>query len=281
VVIDADAGSLMGDVWIVGSLNVDLISRVHRLPSPGETVAGGDLERRPGGKGANQAVAAASAGAAVRMVGRVGDDAAASAYLAGLQGRSIDTSGIATEPDCDTGLAIVLVDDGAENCIVVIPGANGRVGPEDVTRFRPSRDDVLLLQLELPTAVIAEAIAVANQAGARTLLNLAPYRDLDADLIAGCDIILVNEHEAEQLAASGVTPLSLVITRGAKGASWGDRSSVCAAEAVVDTTGAGDAFAGAFAAALAAGDDDQTALDRAAAAGAAAVGWPGAQGWKF
>ena len=271
----------MGDVWIVGSINVDLITRVHRLPSPGETVAGGDLERRPGGKGANQAVAAAAAGAKVHMVGRVGDDPAGAAYIAGLQNRSVDTSGIAVEPNCATGHAIVLVDDEAENCIVVIPGANGRVGPEDVARFQPARDDILLLQLELPTDVIAEAIMVATRAGARTVLNLAPYHDLAAELVGACDIVVVNEHEARQLAASGVAPGSLVVTRGAKGASWGDRTAAHAAEAVVDTTGAGDAFAGAFAAALAAGADDQTALDNAAAAGAAAVGWPGAQGWQF
>src|SRR6478609_5722073 len=101
----------MGDVWVIGSLNVDLASRVQQLPRPGETVAGTDLERSPGGKGANQAVAAAAAGATVHMIGRVGDDDAGAAYLAGLRARGVDTSGVTVEPECSTGHAIVLVDD--------------------------------------------------------------------------------------------------------------------------------------------------------------------------
>lgn len=270
---------MKGAVWVVGSLNVDLLSRVHRLPSPGETVIGSDLERRPGGKGGNQAVAAAHAGAQVHMVGRVGDDPVGAAYVDGLRRRSIDTDGIAVETDCVTGHAFVLVDDNAENCVVVMQGANGRVGISDMARFRPRQGDVLLLQLEVPTEAVAAAISIARRAGAKTLLNLSPYRLLGGDLIAACDVILVNEHEARQLHRSGAVPRSIVVTRGAQGATWGNRKARCATDAVVDTTGAGDSFAGAFAAALAAGDSEQITLERAAAAGAAAVGWRGAQGW--
>lgn len=276
----AEAG-MRGDVWVVGSLNVDLLSRVKRLPSSGETVTGSDLERRPGGKGANQALAAARAGATVHMVGRVGDDPVGARYLKGLRQRSIDTEGVAVEIGCATGHAFVIVDGSGENCIVVMPGANGRVNVSDMVRFRPRRGDVVLLQLEIPTEAVAAAISIARQASAKTLLNLAPYRVLDTDLIAACDVILVNEHEARQLNRSGAVPRSLVVTRGAQGATWGDRTARCVTDAVLDTTGAGDAFAGALAAALAAGHGDQAGLERAVAAGAAAVGWQGAQGWQL
>jgi ribokinase len=271
----------MGDVWVVGSLNIDLVSRVQRLPGPGETVLGSDFQRLPGGKGANQAVAAAAAGATVHMIGRVGNDEAGAAYVSGLARRSVDTSGIAVESDCPSGHALVLVDDAAENCIVVIPGANGRVDESDLQRFQPAAGDVVLLQLEIPAPVVAAALTRAKESGARSVLNLAPYRDLDPQVIERCDIVVVNEHEARQLQNTDAAPKSVVVTRGARGATWGDRSAVSPADAVVDTTGAGDAFVGALAAALAAGDDDQAALEHAVAAGAAAVAWPGAQGWTF
>ena len=271
----------MGDVWVIGSLNVDLASRVNRLPSPGETVMGGDLERSPGGKGANQAVAAAAAGADVHMIGRVGDDDVGAAYLAGMRERGVDISGITVEPHCSTGHAIVLVDDDGENCIVVMPGANGRLGGRDLDRFRPAPDDVLLLQLEVPSKVVAVGLAKAAAAGVRSVLNLAPYRDLGAAVVTAADLVVVNEIEAGQLTASGATPRSLVVTHGAQGATWGEWSAVHTADSVVDTTGAGDAFVGALAAALALGEDHQRALNLAAEAGARAVGHPGAQGWTF
>ncbi len=271
----------MGDVWVIGSLNVDLVSRVRQLPRPGETVAGTDLERHPGGKGANQAVAAAAAGAAVHMIGRVGDDDSGAAYLAGLRERGVGIDGVTAEPGCSTGHAIVLVDEDGENCIVVMPGANGRVDERDVDRFRPAPGDVLLLQLEVPTPVVAAALASAASHGVRSVLNLAPYRDLDPSLIDGADLVVVNEVERRQLAARDANPRSLVVTRGARGATWGSLSAMHPADSLLDTTGAGDAFVGALAAALAAGADDQGALDRAAAAGARAVSHRGAQGWTF
>ncbi len=271
----------MGVVWVIGSLNIDLVSRVKRLPMPGETVPGSDLERYPGGKGANQAVAAAAAGATVHLIGRVGDDTDGARYVAGLSDRSVDVASVIVEPNCASGHAVVFVDDEAENCIVVMPGANGRLASSDVARLRPAAGDVVLLQLEVPPLVIAESIAVANRAQAVAVLNLAPYRDLDAALIGACDVVVVNEHEARQLAAAGSVPDSVVITRGAQGATWGELSARRAAAAVVDTTGAGDAFAGSLAAALADGADHQCALERAVSAGARAVGQRGAQGWTF
>ncbi len=271
----------MASVWVIGSLNVDLVSRVDRFPVAGETVAGAGLRRLPGGKGANQAVAAAAAGAAVRMIGRVGDDAAGSEYLTSIAQRGVDVSGVTIEPDYPTGHALVLLDQQGENCIVVIAGANGRVGLGDVTRFDPAADDVLLLQLEVPTDVIAAAVAVSGAAGATVLLNLSPYQELDRDLVQACDVIVVNEHEAAQLTASGIEAKSVVITRGAAGASWDGETARCEAAEVIDTTGAGDAFAGALAAALARGEDHRGALQAAVRAGAAAVSRLGTQGWAF
>ncbi len=275
----------MGSVWVIGSLNVDLVSRVYRFPAPGETVLGRGMQRLPGGKGANQAVAAAAAGAVVRMIGRVGDDAAGAEYLAALADRGVDVSGIRIEPNCPTGHAMILLDQSGENCIVVIPGANGQVGLEDLDSFRPSCGDVVLLQLEVPTEVIAAAVAAGNAAKATLVLNLSPYVELPPELVRGCDVVVVNEHEAAQLRATGIEPRSLVVTLGAGGARWEcDRQAESAAGQaveVVDTTGAGDAFAGALAAALALGERHRVALRSAVAAGAAAVGHFGAQRWTF
>lgn len=271
----------MGCVWVVGSLNIDLVSRVHRFPAAGETVTGNSVERFPGGKGANQAVAAAAAGAVVRLIGRIGDDADGARYLAALRARSVDVTGVVVEPDCSSGYAFVLVDDQAENCIVVTPGANGRLHDSDVARLRPQAGDVVMLQLEVPMPVIEQAVAIANDARALVLLNLAPYRDVDPAVIAACDVVVVNEHEAELLAFTGIVPRSVVVTRGAEGATWDGRCAASRAEVVIDTTGAGDAFAGTLAAALAAGADRQSALELAVSAGSRAVAWRGAQGYTL
>lgn len=268
-------------VWVVGSLNVDLVFRMPHLPEPGETVQGSNFSRFPGGKGANQAVAAARAGATVRMIGRVGDDAIGAEYLAGLRGLSVDIEGVAIENDCATGQAAVLVDDRGENCIVVTAGANGCVDRRDVARLQPARDDVVLLQLEVSTEVTAQSLTIARRAGAHCMVNLAPYRDADARLIRRGDVVVVNEHEARQMAAAALAPDELVITQGSRGASWGARTAACSAETVIDTTGAGDAFTGTLAAGLAAGLEQQAALQLAVDAGAAAVARRGAQGWAF
>ena len=269
----------MGRVVVLGSLNVDLVAAVGRHPSPGETVlAEGDLRRYAGGKGANQAVAAAEAGAEVALVGAVGDDEAGRTYLARLRSRGVDVSGVQVVPAQPTGQAWVTVShDDAENMIVVVPGANAHLGGVDV----PVDDgDVLLVQLEVPMAVVARAASRAHAAGARVVVNAAPYAALPPEVASVADPVVVNEHEALLLADSGVVPRSLLVTFGAAGCGWDgerfDGDPVAQAE-VVDTTGAGDAFCGALAAALADGAGRADAVRLALAAGAAAVRRAGAQ----
>lgn len=268
-------------VLVLGSLNVDLVTHVHRHPSPGETVLGGRLSRLAGGKGANQAVAAAAAGACVVMIGAVGSDEAGRAYVERLSRLGVDTGGIVVLDDEPTGAALIVVDEAGENTIVVAPGANGRVGEaalEVVGRVGPG--DVLLLQLEVPLETVAAASALARSRGARVVLNAAPYAALPNDLVALADPLVVNAHEARLLAEEHRSVPSLLVTRGPDGAEWGDlRLDAVAvpADEVLDTTGAGDAFCGALAAALARGEEDETALRSALSAGAAAVRHPGAQ----
>lgn len=269
----------MGRVVVVGSLNVDSVVTVERHPAPGETVLGGDLRSLWGGKGANQAVAAARAGARVSMVGRVGDDAFGGRYVERLRSWGIDVSGVRVDPESVTGHAAIAVAAGGENTIIVSAGANAAVTVADlgpVDAMGPG--DVLLVQLELDLDVVAEAVQRAVRAGARVVLNLAPYADLPAEILDLADPVVVNEHEAALLEAAGLRTRSLLTTLGGDGARWGDLSVPAApVERVVDTTGAGDAFCGALAAALAAGADREKALRSGAFAGAEAVGWVGAQ----
>ncbi len=263
----------MSTVLVLGSLNVDLVTRVERHPSPGETVLGEGLERLAGGKGANQAVAAAAAGASVVMVGAVGADEGGSAYLDRLRARGIDVTRVVVHPQEPTGTALIVVSAEGENSIVVVPGANGTVGWD----VELESGDVLLAQLEVPLETVADAVRAAASAGARVVLNVAPYADLPGDVLDLCDPVVANEHEASQLPS---TPRSLLVTLGAEGATWGELTvpaESIAADEVVDTTGAGDAFCGALAAALAAGEDDEAALRLAVAAGGAAVRHHGAQ----
>lgn len=271
----------MGRVVVVGSLNIDLVTRVERHPRPGETLMGDGLQRLAGGKGANQAVAARLAGADVAMVGCVGDDDGGAAYVARLTALGIDCTGVRTVAGTPTGHALVTVDAAGENAIVVVAGANAELTAVDLAALhRLEPGDVVLAQMEVPPAVTAEAVRRAAARGARAVLNLAPYAGLPPDVVAAAHPVVVNEHEALQLADSGLVPATMVVTFGAAGASWdGDRSTgpqVPAAD-VVDTTGAGDAFCGALAAALAGGADRRTALESALAAGAAAVTRRGAQ----
>jgi ribokinase len=212
------------------------------------------------------------------MVGRVGDDAAGSAYVARLRGLGIDVRGLQVTPDTPTGHALIVVSADGENTIVVIPGANGQVGLGDLGPLDAlGPGDVLLTQLELPLDIVAEGVRIAAARGARVLLNVAPYATLPMEVLALADPVIANEHEAKQLAADGGSPSSLLVTLGGDGAEWGDLVAASPRVEVVDTTGAGDAFCGALAAALAAGASDEEALQRAVAAGAEAVTRPGAQ----
>ncbi|RIX26538.1 PfkB family carbohydrate kinase [Amnibacterium setariae] len=268
----------MADVWVLGSLNVDVVVRVPRHPEPGETLIGGDPALAFGGKGANQAVAAARAGAAVRMIGAVGEDAEGAAYRERLARFGVDVRGVRRVPG-PTGRAFIAVADDGENTIIVSPGANAAVGGQDLDALRGIvAGDVLLLQLEVDLDVVAAAARTAAAAGARVVLNTAPYADLPADVLALAEPVVANASEAELLRAAGGRPAELLVTRGEEGSAWGgiavpaDRAGT-----VVDTTGAGDTYCGALAAALAAGEDREPAMRAAAAAAARSVEHAGAQ----
>ena len=265
-------------MWVLGSVNVDVVVRVPRHPAPGETLIGGDPETAFGGKGANQAVAAAVAGARVRMIGAVGDDEEGRAYRARLEAFGIDVAGLRTV-EGPTGRAFIAVADDGENTIVVSPGANAAVGGQDVAALDGlAAGDLLLLQLEVDLGVVAAAAARAREAGARVVLNVAPYADLPAEVLALADPVVANESEAELLAAAGGRPGELLVTFGAEGSRWGGITAPAdRVDHVVDTTGAGDTYCGALAAALAAGLDREPAMRAAAAAAAASVTHEGAQ----
>ena len=272
----------MGRVAVLGSLNVDVVTLVERHPVPGETVLGEAGGRFAGGKGGNQAAAAARAGAShVQMLARVGSDEAGAAYVERLAALGIDASPVSTSRTAPTGTALITVDEQGENSIVVIPGANGEPNPSlarGAGRLTPG--DVLLCSLEVDLGSVADAARAAHAAGARVVVNLAPYAALPPDVIELADPVVVNEAEMRALADSALVPQSLLVTFGAAGARWGtdgvDGIPVPVAE-MGDTVGAGDAFCGALAAALAGGADRRAALETANTAGAAAVRWVGAQ----
>lgn len=270
----------MGRVVVLGSINVDLVTEVDRHPRPGETVLGNALVQYAGGKGANQAVAAAAAGADVAMIGCVGDDAGGRAYLERLQRLGIDVSAVRTVPGA-SGHALVAVADSGENAIIVSPGANELLDEREVAALADlGAADVLLLQLEVPHRVVCTAARRAASAGARVVLNLAPYAGLPADVVALADPVVANELEAAALAESGTVASSVLVTFGANGVSWDGRTwpaQVIDPGDVVDTTGAGDAFCGALAAAFAGGAGQDEAVAQALAAGAEAVCRRGAQ----
>ena len=276
------------EVLVVGSVNADLVTRVDRRPAPGETVLGSDLETHPGGKGANQAVAAARLGGKVAFLGRAGTDGQGDLVRDALGGDGVDISHLITT-DGPNGVALITVGPEGDNSIIVSPGANARVSEDDVARARPLFEaaSVVSLQLEIPLPAVLAAARAADAAGARVVFNLSPPAAVPDELLALCDPLVVNEHEAEFLGAtdpSGLLsrgPKSVVITRGADGATVADRTGVTDVPSpkaeVVDTTGAGDAFTGALCVRLARGDDLATAARFAAAVGAAAVRRPGAQ----
>lgn len=273
---------MAGRVVVFGSLNVDLVTTVERHPMPGETLLGESAGRYAGGKGGNQAAAAARAGLVpVEMLGRVGDDDAGSAYRARLEALGIDTSGVTTSRTAPTGTALITVDAAGENSIIVIPGANAQNDPafaERVRRLEPG--DVLLISLEVDLDAVAQLARIARDRDARVIINLAPYAPLPADVIELADPVIVNESEMRELADSALIPNSVLVTFGGAGARWGldgvDGIRL-SQEDVVDTTGAGDAFCGVLAAALASGASNEEALDAANRAGASAVQWAGAQ----
>jgi ribokinase len=284
-------------VTVLGSLNMDISVTVPLLPGPGVTVLGSAAHFTPGGKGANQAVAAARLGADVRMVGCVGDDDFGRRLLAALRAEGIDADAVWVVPQVPTGMAMIAVDADGENLIIVAPGANHQVGPADVDKAAASNHDILVISAEIPAPAIIRAL---TQAGP-SILNLAPAPPEAAALVGqGVDWLVVNESEAAAVlghpvrgladakkAAAELTakgPRHAVVTAGAHGAALAGADAPGGAHTIegfkvtaVDTVGAGDTFVGALAVALAAGVPPPEALRAAAAAGATAVTRPGAQ----
>lgn len=286
-------------IAVVGSLNMDLVWRVRTLPQAGETVAASGFSHVAGGKGANQAVAAARMGARVTLAGRVGQDAFGASLRAGLGADGIELQHLQVSDALPTGVAGIHVDDQGRNCIVVAPGANAALSPADIDSAAASLRgaDVLLCQLEVPLATVAHAIALCAAAGVRTLLNPSPFQALPAELLAGVTGLLLNEVEAADLCGLPVTdvdsalraarqiramgPPLVVLTLGAQGVCVAQADAVVHLPAVrvraVDTTAAGDTFAGAFAVHWAEGADAVEAARQAQHAAALAVTRPGAQ----
>jgi ribokinase len=289
-------------VTVLGSLNMDISVTVPRLPGPGATVLGSAARFTPGGKGANQAVAAARLGATVRMTGCVGDDDFGRRLLTALREEDVDTDDVRTVPGVPTGLAMISVDPAGENLITVAPGANHEVGAGEVAAAAGNPGDVLVICAEIPVPAIRSALARAR--GARCILNLAPAPESPpaAAIVAdGVDWLVVNETEAAAVLGRKVEGLKdaaeaaaellaagarhAVVTAGAHGAALapgtGPAGAPLTIEAfrveAVDTVGAGDTFVGALAVALAAGVPPAEAIRAAAAAGATAATRPGAK----
>ena len=267
----------MTRLTVIGSINLDLVATAPRLPVAGETVTGATLARHPGGKGANQALAAARLGAEVALFGRVGDDAMADEALALLRVGGVDLAGVAVDVAAPTGVALIAVDPSGENQIVVAAGANHAVTVADL----PERlEGPVVLQLEVPIPVVEAAVARTQGFVA---VNLAPAFPVSDALLARADLLIVNEGEAafygERLHAGGGR---VIVTLGAAGTVMFEAGREVARAtppkvSVVDSTGAGDAFVGAVVVALSEGMTAETALAFACAAGALAATRPGAQ----
>ena len=260
----------MSNIIVVGSLNADLVVRAPRFPQPGETISGEDLKIIPGGKGANQSVAAARQGASVAMVGRVGNDSFGPELINNLKHNGVDTAHVQIDSEAATGTATIIVDANGQNSIVLSPGGNGRVSPADLNTVSFSDYKLLLLQLEIPLEPVLAAAKRAKEKGLRVLLNPAPARTLPDELIALPDFIVPNEGELSLLTNQPVQDLTsaenaarallaqgaqtVIVTLGANGALIVNREVTKHIPAfqvdVVDTTAAGDAFIGGFASAL-------------------------------
>ncbi|TFW16571.1 ribokinase [Massilia arenosa] len=285
-------------ITVVGSINIDLVFCTPRMPAVGETITGNGFHQVQGGKGANQAVAAARLGGEVRFVGAVGRDDFGTSALVSMRAEGIDTGAVATV-DRPSGVAGIFVAEGGANSIVIAPGANDAVSPEHVECAAPviTSASYLVCQLETPLASVTRAVALAHAAGVRVVLNAAPAQPLDDALLAQIDYLIVNETEAAQMSGIAVTDApsalaaaqalrargagTVLVTMGAAGV------QVCGASVqqflpafqvkVVDTTAAGDTFVGAFTVALATGYALAEAADFAQAAAAIAVTRMGAQ----
>jgi ribokinase len=287
----------MNNILVVGSMNADLVVRSPRFPKPGETISGEDLQIIPGGKGANQAVAAARQGASVAMVGRVGNDSFGPELIKNLQQNHVDTSHVQTDSQAATGTATIIVDANGQNSIVLSPGGNGKVRPADLEGVSFSNYKLLLLQLEIPIETVLAAARRARESGLRVVLNPAPARPLPEELISLSDFIVPNESELSLLTGQPVNDIAsaekagqsllergvqnVIVTLGANGALMVNKEITKHIPPfkvdVVDTTAAGDAFIGGFASALLQDKSLEEAVRYGCACGALATTKFGAQ----
>jgi ribokinase len=296
----AGANSRSPHVVVVGSINLDLVMRVGHLPRPGQTVIGRDLRQSPGGKGANQAVAAARLGARCSLIGGVGDDSFGDKLLGALSASGVETGPVRRFADCPSGVALIGVEDGGQNAITIIPGANGRMRPEDVAACESlvRQADVLLLQLEIPLDTVEAAMLMARRHGVITMLDPAPAPGRLPQALYQADVLCPNESEAESLTGIAVDDLpsaqeaaralrrlgarQALVTLGARGAIVCDEQDVCThvpnfRVTPTDTTAAGDALAAAVGVALVEGRSLREAVRFGCAAGALATTRTGAQ----
>jgi ribokinase len=287
------------EILVVGSLNMDLVARAPALPVPGETVAGHGFATVPGGKGANQAVAAARLGARTAMIGCVGDDAFGAQLRAGLEADGIDCTGVRIVAGVSSGVALIVVDDAGRNGIVVVPGANGRLAPAgvDASRALLAACRVVVLQLETPLQVVEHVAREARALGKTVVLNPAPARPLPPGLLACADYLVPNEIEAAALTGSAVGSVeaaleagrrlrgagagTVLVTLGAQGVAavgpGGERHHPARPVQPVDTTAAGDTFIGGLCASLVRGRPLEAAIAFAQAAASLSVTRAGAQ----
>jgi ribokinase len=258
----------MIDVVVIGSLNMDLVVRVKKMPLSGETVRGSDLATIPGGKGANQAAALALLGNRVTIIGCVGQDEFGSALIESQKRLKVQTERIIRDPDAATGTALITVDEQGNNSIIVSPGTNGRVSPEDVKQAEEfiKSAKFVLLQLEIPMETVDYAISLAHQVGTKVVLNPSPVMELPGEMLKKVDYLVINEIEAASISGMEVKDFAsakaaaerilllgagnVIVTLGAAGSLMMTRESVIQVPTVkvepVDTTGAGDAFLGGF-----------------------------------
>jgi ribokinase len=267
----------MPSIAVLGSVNLDIVAKVARLPKPGETVTGAELSHFPGGKGGNQALAARRLGADVSLVACVGNDAAADEALALLRASGVDLSRCRVVADVATGTALIAVAQKGENHIVVAPGANRMLVSDDVTGIAA---DALICQLEVPAALVAEA---ANSFDGFFCVNLAPACEVDVQVLQRADLVVVNETESNWYGASLSACHGIVATTRGAGIATLQRDGEVIAEATpptvvaIDTTGAGDTFTAALTVAMVEGQDMHAALEFACAAGTASTTGMGAQ----
>jgi ribokinase len=284
---------------VVGSANMDLVVRAPHIPRPGETLSGSDFVTVPGGKGSNQAVAAARLGAEVCFAGRVGNDPFGKHLARGLAENGVNTDHLGSDETAPTGIAMIIVDEAGENSIVVAPGANHRIRPDAIDKLKPLIEtvDFLVLQLEIPVETVDRALETARACGVRSLLDAGPAKALPPDVLRKADIVSPNESETEALTGCAVTDIesarraagsllgmgvaTVVLKLGANGAFIASDTVTAHVPAFeiqpVDTTAAGDGFTAALAVALAEGKEIESAVRFANAAGALAALEYGAQ----